>query len=64
LGRLFSRDRSAYTYLPESVSSFPEGEAFLNLLGTTGFGSLKMKRLSGGIATIYTGRKAGITIKS
>lgn len=57
LGGLFSRDRSAYTYLPESVGSFPEGEAFLSLLGTAGFGSPEMKRLSGGIATIYTGRK-------
>lgn len=64
LGGLFSRDRSAYTYLPESVGSFPEGEAFLNLLGAAGFGSLEMKRLSGGIATIYTGRKSKITINS
>jgi demethylmenaquinone methyltransferase / 2-methoxy-6-polyprenyl-1,4-benzoquinol methylase len=64
MGRLFSRDRSAYTYLPASVGSFPEGEAFLNLLGAAGFGSPEMKRLSGGIATIYTGRKTAITIKS
>ena len=64
LGRLFSRDSSAYTYLPDSVGSFPEGEAFLNLLGAAGFGSTEMKRLSGGIATIYTGIKATITINS
>lgn len=57
LGRLFSRDSSAYTYLPESVSSFPEGDEFLGLMREAGFGSPGMKRLSGGIATIYTGRK-------
>jgi demethylmenaquinone methyltransferase/2-methoxy-6-polyprenyl-1,4-benzoquinol methylase len=59
-GRLVSRDYSAYRYLPESVEAFPEGEAFLKLLGRAGFGSLRMKRLTGGIATIYTGRKKTI----
>jgi demethylmenaquinone methyltransferase / 2-methoxy-6-polyprenyl-1,4-benzoquinol methylase len=56
-GRIFSRDSSAYTYLPESVSRFPQGEEFLSLLEQAGFGSPKEKRLSGGIATIYTAIK-------
>jgi demethylmenaquinone methyltransferase/2-methoxy-6-polyprenyl-1,4-benzoquinol methylase len=53
-GRIFSRDSSAYTYLPESVGRFPQGEEFLQLLVNAGFGSPKEKRVSGGIATIYT----------
>jgi demethylmenaquinone methyltransferase / 2-methoxy-6-polyprenyl-1,4-benzoquinol methylase len=56
-GRLLSRDSSAYTYLPDSVSRFPQDNAFLRLLVDAGFGSAEQKRLSGGIATIYTAIK-------
>jgi len=56
-GRIFSHDKSAYTYLPESVSKFPQGEQFLLLLSKAGFDDAKEKRLSGGIATIYTAVK-------
>jgi demethylmenaquinone methyltransferase/2-methoxy-6-polyprenyl-1,4-benzoquinol methylase len=56
-GKLFSRDTSAYSYLPESVMKFPDNEAFLCLLGQAGFVRTGQKRLSGGIASIYTGFK-------
>ncbi|MBM3420594.1 MAG: bifunctional demethylmenaquinone methyltransferase/2-methoxy-6-polyprenyl-1,4-benzoquinol methylase UbiE [Bacteroidetes bacterium] len=56
-GRLISRDYSAYRYLPDSVGSFPEGAEFDSLLVEAGFGSTGMKRLTGGVATIYTARK-------
>jgi len=54
-GAVFSKDDSAYTYLPTSVSSFPEGVGFLELMKDVGFSDLKMRRLTGGVATIYTG---------
>jgi len=54
-GALFSKDRSAYTYLPDSVSSFAEGDDFLKLMKSIGFRELKQRRLTGGVATIYTG---------
>ena len=54
IGRVFSKDKSAYTYLPESVAAFPEGEDFKNILEDIGFTEIKLKRLSGGIATIYS----------
>jgi len=57
LGRLFSHDRSAYMYLPDSVSKFPQGEEFLERLLAAGFTSPKQKRVSGGVATIYTAVK-------
>jgi demethylmenaquinone methyltransferase / 2-methoxy-6-polyprenyl-1,4-benzoquinol methylase len=57
IGRFFSKDRSAYTYLPESVMRFPDNEAFLSLLQEAGFSETVQKRLSGGIASIYTGKK-------
>jgi demethylmenaquinone methyltransferase/2-methoxy-6-polyprenyl-1,4-benzoquinol methylase len=57
VGRLFSKDRSAYDYLPESVMKFPDNEAFLSLLSDAGFSETRQRRLSGGIASIYTGKK-------
>lgn len=57
LGRIISGDLAAYTYLPDSVVAFPEGEDFLKLLAETGFQKTECRRLSGGIATIYTGFK-------
>ncbi len=56
-GSAFSKDKSAYSYLPDSVTSFPEGNDFLDLMASAGFAGLKQRRLTGGVATIYTGRK-------
>lgn len=58
LGRMISGDKSAYTYLPDSVKQFPDGSDFLQHLIETGFIRTTEKRLSFGIATIYTGFKA------
>ena len=57
LGRLVSKDPSAYTYLPESVMAFPEGREFLDCLASVGFEELRAIPLTGGIASIYIGRK-------
>ena len=53
IGRMVSGDGKAYTYLPESVMAFPEGQEFIRILMDAGFGGSRCKRLSGGIATIY-----------
>ncbi|MGB0977571.1 MAG: bifunctional demethylmenaquinone methyltransferase/2-methoxy-6-polyprenyl-1,4-benzoquinol methylase UbiE [Prolixibacteraceae bacterium] len=52
-GRLISKDQRAYTYLPESVSAFPDGDEFISILKNVGFDSVKEYRLTFGIATIY-----------
>jgi len=57
LGRLISGDQAAYTYLPESVSEFPDGENFLKILQKVGFKHIAHKPLTFGIASIYTGIK-------
>jgi demethylmenaquinone methyltransferase/2-methoxy-6-polyprenyl-1,4-benzoquinol methylase len=57
LGKIISGDQSAYTYLPESVGEFPDGENFLNILKNIGFIQVSRKPLTFGIASIYTGRK-------
>jgi demethylmenaquinone methyltransferase/2-methoxy-6-polyprenyl-1,4-benzoquinol methylase len=56
-GRLFSKDNSAYTYLPESVAAFPDGEDFIKLMNKVGFKKSKDIRLTFGICAIYTGIK-------
>jgi demethylmenaquinone methyltransferase/2-methoxy-6-polyprenyl-1,4-benzoquinol methylase len=56
-GKLISKDSAAYTYLPESVEAFPEGDDFLNIMKQVGFKNTFRKPVSGGIATIYVGQK-------
>lgn len=56
-GRLISKDKRAYTYLPESVAAFPEGSDFEAILEKVGYTSIRSRKVSGGIATIYTGIK-------
>jgi len=57
IGRLVSRDKRAYSYLPESVDAFPSGDAFVNELVQAGFQEGNALALSGGIASIYSGVK-------
>ncbi|MCK6616627.1 MAG: bifunctional demethylmenaquinone methyltransferase/2-methoxy-6-polyprenyl-1,4-benzoquinol methylase UbiE [Cyclobacteriaceae bacterium] len=57
LGRLISRDKAAYTYLPESVEAFPDGDDFLTILTNLGYKESACKPLTLGISSIYTARK-------
>ena len=57
IGRIFSKDSRAYSYLPESVMAFPDGQRFVEILKKTGFSQTSWQPLSFGIASIYTGKK-------
>jgi demethylmenaquinone methyltransferase/2-methoxy-6-polyprenyl-1,4-benzoquinol methylase len=57
IGSMISKDRSAYTYLPESVAAFPDGKKFEDILTRVGFKNTACKSLTFGISSIYTGRK-------
>lgn len=57
LGRLFSKDREAYSYLPESVAQFPDGERFTAILQQAGFTKTVFRPQTFGICTIYIGTK-------
>jgi demethylmenaquinone methyltransferase/2-methoxy-6-polyprenyl-1,4-benzoquinol methylase len=57
IGRIVSRDKAAYTYLPESVEAFPDGQNFVDILQQTGFKEVTCQALTFGISTIYTARK-------
>ncbi|MFT5581080.1 MAG: demethylmenaquinone methyltransferase/2-methoxy-6-polyprenyl-1,4-benzoquinol methylase [Psychromonas sp.] len=56
-GKRISKDEKAYSYLPESVEAFPEGENFVNILKKVGYKNVEAELVSGGIATIYMGIK-------
>ncbi len=53
VGKVFSKDKSAYQYLPESAAAFPYGEEFNNILLKTGFNTSKVYPQTFGISTIY-----------
>lgn len=57
IGKMVSKDSSAYTYLPESVNAFPFGEEFKEIMLKSGFKSVEIQPLSFGIASIYIGTK-------
>ncbi|WP_430810525.1 MULTISPECIES: bifunctional demethylmenaquinone methyltransferase/2-methoxy-6-polyprenyl-1,4-benzoquinol methylase UbiE [unclassified Carboxylicivirga] len=57
LGGLISNDKAAYTYLPESVLSFPDGEKFDDELIKAGMTPLRRYKQTMGIATIYLSEK-------
>ena len=57
IGRFFSKDAAAYTYLPESVNQFPHGAEFLSILKENGFVKTSCKGLTFKIATVYVAYK-------
>lgn len=57
IGKLFSKDRSAYKYLCESASVFPYGEALNNILRKIGFINVEDFPQTFGVATIYKSSK-------
>ncbi|WP_319269994.1 bifunctional demethylmenaquinone methyltransferase/2-methoxy-6-polyprenyl-1,4-benzoquinol methylase UbiE [uncultured Draconibacterium sp.] len=57
IGRMVSKDSSAYTYLPESVNEFPDGDRFLAILADVGFVQNECYRQTFGIASIYKAHK-------
>ena len=57
LGKMISKDPSAYTYLPESVKAFPDGPDFIQIFKSTGYSETKWIPMTGGICSIYIGQK-------
>ncbi|NNG10639.1 MAG: bifunctional demethylmenaquinone methyltransferase/2-methoxy-6-polyprenyl-1,4-benzoquinol methylase UbiE, partial [Arenibacter sp.] len=57
IGKIFSKDRSAYAYLSESAAVFPHGEDFNNILKKIGFIAMENKPQTFGVASIYVATK-------
>ncbi|MDP5062441.1 MAG: bifunctional demethylmenaquinone methyltransferase/2-methoxy-6-polyprenyl-1,4-benzoquinol methylase UbiE [Maribacter sp.] len=62
IGKLFSKDNSAYGYLSESASVFPHGENFNNILREIGFIDVTNKPQTFGVASIYVAKKADASL--
>jgi demethylmenaquinone methyltransferase / 2-methoxy-6-polyprenyl-1,4-benzoquinol methylase len=58
VGRLVSKHRTAYTYLPESVLAFPEPEALGRLMEEAGFRDVTYRRLTGGLCAWHVGTRS------
>jgi demethylmenaquinone methyltransferase/2-methoxy-6-polyprenyl-1,4-benzoquinol methylase len=57
IGRTISKDARAYSYLPESIEVFPEGDNFKKILRKLGYKNVSSKLAPGGLVTIYIGEK-------
>jgi demethylmenaquinone methyltransferase/2-methoxy-6-polyprenyl-1,4-benzoquinol methylase len=57
LGRLVGRAFDAYTYLPTSVSNFPDAPALKRLMGTAGWEDVRFYALAGGVVAVHVGTK-------
>jgi demethylmenaquinone methyltransferase/2-methoxy-6-polyprenyl-1,4-benzoquinol methylase len=57
IGKLFSKDTRAYSYLQESVKAFPNNENFVTVMNKCGFKNSSYQTLSFGVAAIYEGGK-------
>ena len=57
IGKLLSKDKSAYTYLPQTIKAFPQGEVMKDVIARAGFKEVRFKRLTFGICTLYTATK-------
>jgi demethylmenaquinone methyltransferase/2-methoxy-6-polyprenyl-1,4-benzoquinol methylase len=57
LGEVVAGDGAAYRYLAESIRRFPGQRSFATAIQNAGFGQVKFRNLSGGIAAIHSGWK-------
>lgn len=57
IGKIVSKDKSAYTYLPQTIKAFPQGEVMKGIIAQSGFTNVEFKRLTFGICTLYTATK-------
>jgi demethylmenaquinone methyltransferase/2-methoxy-6-polyprenyl-1,4-benzoquinol methylase len=55
IGRLVAGDEASYRYLAESIRRFPDQKTFAGMAGAAGFGQVRFRNLSGGVAAIHSG---------
>lgn len=57
IGRLFSKEKVAYSYLPASIKVFPQGKVMTQLLARQGFADAHVRTFTFGICSLYTATK-------
>ena len=58
VGRWISGDSEAYSYLPQSVAEFPQGQRMVSLLESVGLEEVSARPVTGGVATVYEGQRS------
>ena len=57
VGRLISKDKAAYSYLPKSIEVFSQGKEMVEILTKNGFKKASFKTYTLGICSMYLGYK-------
>lgn len=57
MGQIIAKDRDSYQYLVESIRKFPDQETFAGMIRAAGFGQVKYRNLTMGIAALHSGWK-------
>ncbi len=57
VGRLISRQKTAYKYLPESIRVVPQGQVMAGILQQLGFTEVKVRTFTFGVCSLYTAKK-------
>ena len=57
IGKIISKDKSAYKYLPDSVKEFPTQDNFMAILRSEGFENIQAIDNTFGIVTVFTAYK-------
>lgn len=57
IGRLISKNRAAYAYLPESINAFSQGKQMLDILTQNGFRDVSSQSYTFGVCSMYMGEK-------
>jgi demethylmenaquinone methyltransferase/2-methoxy-6-polyprenyl-1,4-benzoquinol methylase len=55
MGAAVTGDRDSYQYLVESIRKFPDQERFAAMIGAAGFGQVKYRNLTMGVAALHSG---------
>jgi demethylmenaquinone methyltransferase/2-methoxy-6-polyprenyl-1,4-benzoquinol methylase len=57
MGQIVAKDRDSYQYLVESIRKFPDQETFASMIRKAGFGQVKYRNLTMGVAALHSGWK-------
>lgn len=57
MGQVIAGDRASYQYLVESIRKFPDQETFASMIRDAGFGQVRYRNLTMGIAALHSGWK-------
>ncbi len=57
MGQVVTGDRDSYQYLVESIRKFPDQETFASMITAAGFGQVKYRNMTMGVAALHSGWK-------